>query len=153
MTERFFWGFCDDYLELVKQRAYGAVGERRRAIPPARTLGLALSTLLRLFAPHLPFVTEEVWSWWQEGSVHRAPWPDAKEFGTAAEGAATVPAVYAVAADVLGEIRKAKTSQQKSLRAEVDVAVVRDTAERLHALEQALGDVREAGRVRDAAIS
>ena len=147
VTERFFWDFCDNYLELVKQRAYGAVGERG-AGSARETLGLALSALLRLFAPHLPFVTEEVWSWWQEGSVHRTPWPDAQEFGTVTEGAHADPAIYAVAADVLGEIRKAKTSQQKSLRAEVDLAVVRDTAERLHALEPALADVRGAGRVR-----
>jgi valyl-tRNA synthetase len=147
VTERFFWNFCDNYLELVKQRAYGAAGERG-AGSARTTLGLALTALLRLFAPHLPFVTEEVWSWWQEGSVHRTPWPDAKEFGTVTEGAEADPAIYAVAADVLGEIRKAKTSQQKSLRAEVDLAVVRDTAERLHALEPALADVREAGRVR-----
>src|SRR5829696_497831 len=147
VTERFFWDFCDNYLELVKQRAYGAGGERG-AGSARKTLGFALSALLRLFAPHLPFVTEEVWSWWQDGSVHRTPWPDATEFGTATEGAEADPAIYAVAADVLGEIRKAKTSQQKSLRAEVDLAVVRDTAERLHALESALADVREAGRVR-----
>ena len=147
VTERFFWNFCDNYLELVKQRAYGAVGEPG-AGSARTTLGLALSALLRLFAPHLPFVTEEVWSWWQDGSVHRTPWPDSKEFGTVTAGAEADPAIYAVAADVLGEIRKAKTSQQKSLRAEVDLAVVRDTAERLHALEPALADVREAGRVR-----
>jgi valyl-tRNA synthetase len=106
--------------------------------------------LLRLFAPHLPFVTEEVWSWWQEGSIHRAPWPDAKEFGTTTEGAEADPAIYEVAADVLGEIRKAKTSKQKSLRAGVELAVVRDTLERLHALEPALDDVRQAGRVQGA---
>ena len=80
--------------------------------------------------------------------MHRQPWPDAREFGTIADGAEADAAIYRVAADVLGEIRKAKTSQQKSLRAEVDLAVVRDTAERLHALESALADVREAGRVR-----
>jgi valyl-tRNA synthetase len=143
VTERFFWGFCDNYLELVKQRAYGANGHAG-AESARRTLDLALSALLRLFAPHLPFVTEEVWSWWQDGSIHTAQWPDA----TALRGEAgeTDRRVYTVAAQVLGEIRKAKTQHEKSMRAEVDRAIVRDTAERLGALEAALADVCQAGR-------
>ncbi len=147
VTERFFWDFCDNYLELVKQRAYGAAGEQG-AMSARRTLELALSTLLRLFAPHLPFVTEEVWSWWQPGSIHRAPWPDPGPLHDEVGGAQADQLVYAVAAEVLGEIRKAKTTQKKSMRAEVDRAVVRDTTERLRALEAALDDVQQAGRVR-----
>jgi valyl-tRNA synthetase len=145
-TERFFWGFCDDYVELVKQRAYGeSVGSGAESA--RTTLAIALDALLRLFAPHLPFVTEEVWSWWQKGSIHRSAWPDPAPLLSETGDADRL--TYRVAADVLGEIRKAKTSSQKSLRAEVERAVVRDTPERLDALARALGDVNGAGRVRD----
>ena len=142
-TERFFWGFCDDYVELVKQRAYGD-----RATRPPRSaraaLALALSTLLRLFAPHLPFVTEEVWSWWQEGSVHRASWPDAR----GAAGADGDPAVLTRSRPTCSA-RSARRRPRPSGRCATEVDPVHrspDTPARLDALEAALDDVRDAGR-------
>ena len=142
-TEAFFWAFCDDYLELVKGRAYGAQGDAAAASARG-ALNVALSTLLRLFAPFLPFATEEIWSWWQEGSIHRASWPGAD----VPPGADAVDAaMYELAGTVLGDIRKAKTEAGTSLRAEVDTVVVRDTAERLALLAPAVADINEAGRV------
>jgi valyl-tRNA synthetase len=136
-TEPFFWSFCDDYVELVKSRAY-AGDESALA-----TLRIALSVLLRLFAPILPFVTEEVWSWWQGGSIHRDTWPTRSEL-PAAQIDGTV---FDIAGSVLAEVRKAKTAAKKSLRADVERATVSGTAEQLAALDAARGDVIEAGRI------
>jgi valyl-tRNA synthetase len=149
-TEMFFWNFCDEYLELVKGRAYGAFGDGPAASAKV-TLQVALSTLLRLFAPFLPYVTEEVWSWWQEGSVHRASWPDGERLRAASQGADRL--VYEVASTVLGEVRKAKTEVKRSLRTDVERIVVADTAVRLAALQSAIGDVKEAGRVADVELT
>ena len=143
-TERFFWGFCDDYLELVKQRAYGASGDTGAA-SAASALELALSTMLRLFAPHLPYVTEEVWSWWKEGSVHRQPWPTTTGLREAA--AATTARPYGVAADLLGEVRKAKTGAKQSLRTEVARVVVAAPESVLEVLADVEADLRAAGRI------
>jgi valyl-tRNA synthetase len=144
-AETFFWNFCDDYLELVKSRAYGGQGDEGAA-SANRALTLALSAMLRLFAPFLPFVTEEVWSWWKDGSVHRAPWPGADEL-RGPVGAGAKPLVLEVASAVLGEVRKAKTVAQVSMRADVARAVVRDTPTRLAALALAADDVRAAGGI------
>jgi valyl-tRNA synthetase len=134
VTERFFWSFCDDYIELVKERAYGGDSSARAAL---RT---ALDVLLRLFAPVLPFATEEVWSWWREGSVHRAPWPKPP----AVTGDRALSALTSVA---LGQIRKAKSDRRLSMRAEVSTVEIRGSAADLAVLEAGLPDLKAAGRV------
>ena len=141
-TESFFWHFCDDYVELVKGRAYGDGAEAASA---KAALGLALSTLHRLFAPFLPFVTEEVWSWWQDGSVHRQSWPSADELRAAAGDAE--PAVLDAVAAVLGEVRKAKTEAKVSLRAEVASVTVTAPPAMVALVQAAEADLRESGRV------
>jgi valyl-tRNA synthetase len=145
-AEEFFWWYCDFYLELVKGRRYDATPQAAASV--SRALRLSLSVFQRLFAPFLPFVSEEVWSWWQQGSVHRAPWPDAAELAAAAgAGRNGEEMALAVTADVLREVRKAKSQARRPMRAPVRRVVVRDTAERLQALELGSGDLVAAGAI------
>jgi valyl-tRNA synthetase len=145
-AEAFFWNFCDNYVELVKDRAYGEAPWDAPGTASARAaLRIALSAVIRLFAPFLPFVTEEVWSWWQDGSVHRAAWPTTGELGTLAEGAD--PGVLAVAAEVITAIRKAKSEAKLSMRTEVASVQVAGPASALRRVAQVEGDLRAAGRV------
>ena len=173
VTETFFWFFTDNYIELVKGRTYGNRGDSARDSGRA-ALCLAIETLLKLFAPHVPFVTEEIWSWWKDGSVHRAEWPsgdairaklegdedrsrekpdtvgDASPIGyTVSLGKPTVHVTtpLEIASEVLVEIRRFKSDSNLSLRAPVAKVVVRDTAERLKELQGTLLDVKDAGTV------
>jgi len=121
-AEAYAWWFCDDHVELVKSRAYGATDPAGAASAVAG-LRAALDVLLRLLAPVLPFATEEVWSWWRPGSVHRAPWPQPGPLHAAARG--TDPRLPELASWVLGEVRRAKSSAHVSVRAPVDRLRVR----------------------------
>ena len=144
-TESFFWAFCDNYVELVKSRAYGTLGEER-AGPARATLLHTLSVLLRLFAPFVPYVTEEVWSWWHEtGSIHLAVWPTSAELG-ATDGDA---GLWHAASELLGAVRKEKTAAGVSLRAPVAVVQVTAPDDRLVTLQAAADDLREAGTIAD----
>jgi valyl-tRNA synthetase len=144
VTERFFWGFTDDYLELVKPRAYGVHGPTG-AGSAVLALRLALDVMLRLFAPFLPYVSEEVWSWWREGSVHRTAWPSVGDLSVS-DGTDTT--IYTVAADVLGAVRKEKALAKVSLKVPAESVTVCDTPERLAMLRLVEGDLREAGNIR-----
>jgi len=141
LVESFFWRFCDDYIELVKGRAYG---DGPGALSAKTALTLAQSTMLRLFAPVLPFVTEEVWSWWREGSVHRASWPARTDLGVLDDAD---PSVLDAVGSVLMEIRKAKSTQRVSQRNPVAQLIVADAAGPLAALRAAQDDLRRAGHV------
>jgi len=141
LTETFFWTFCDDYLELVKDRAYG---EGAGADSARAALGIALDTLLRLFAPVIPFATEEVWSWWREGSVHRAPWPVAEPLRAAAGD--TDASIVGAAGAALAALRKVKSEAKVSMKTEILRATLEVPAALVGNVEIALDDVRAAGR-------
>lgn len=144
-AESFFWSFTDDHVELVKERAYGGQGEAAATSAKA-ALAIALDVQLRLFAPFLPFVTEEVWSWWQEDSVHQQQWPSADELDLVAAGAD--PQVVADVAVALSAVRKAKSEAKASMKADVTQAVVSGPEQALARIDLAAADLAAAGRIR-----
>jgi valyl-tRNA synthetase len=139
-TETFFWSFCDDYLELVKERAYTGSPEEKASAQAA--LSLALDTQLRLFAPFLPFVTEEVWRWTNDSSIHLAAWPTADELATDGD-----PALLADVAAALIAIRGAKSTAKVSMKAEVARAAFSGPAATIARLRQIEPDLRAVGRL------
>jgi valyl-tRNA synthetase len=147
LTESFFWTFCDDYVELVKERAYGERGETEQASAKA-ALAVTLDALLRLFAPFLPFVTEEVWSWWREGSVHRQPWPTLGEVAVDQGEARLLPLI----GDALSQVRKAKSEAQVSMRADVTRAAIAAPSDITDLIALAADDLRSAGRIAELTV-
>jgi len=144
VTEGFFWTFCDDYLELVKERAYGGHGEQGAASARA-SLRIALDVLLRLLAPFLPYATEEVWSWWHDGSIHRAAWPVPDDLKTIA--AQADPAMLGAVGAALAGVRRVKSEAKVGMRADVKSAVLTGPPALLARIGLAAGDLSAAGRI------
>jgi valyl-tRNA synthetase len=145
-VERFFWGFCDDYLELVKSRRYGDFTPEAAASANSAML-VALSTMLRLFAPYLPFVTEEVWSWWRPGSIHSAPWPTPEEVVDTVGGAdAGAVQVFEQTQGALAEVRRVKAVGKKATKAVIARAVL---PARFEPLVPAARDFQAATHIRE----
>lgn len=140
VTESFFWTFCDDYLELVKERAYDTGRSGQRSAVAA--LRHALRVLLRLFAPFLPFATEEVWSWWNSESIHRSPWPEPDNDPEAED-----PGLLDVAGSALAKIRGAKTGAKVSQKTRVESLTLISPLAHSEQLRKIVPDVKAAGRI------
>ena len=149
LTEQFFWGrFTDTYVEMVKARAKGETDPAGRA-SAVGALRLGLSTLLRLFAPFLPYITEEVWSWSFAGqlaqpTIHRAPWPTTTELDAAGAGDG---AVFDTAVALLEVIHRSKGTAGASVGRHVSVLRVAANVETLRRLAPSKDDVFAAARV------
>ena len=140
-AETFFWSFCDDYLELVKERAYGSQGPEAQASAQS-ALAIALDVQLRLFAPFLPFVTEETWSWTHGSSIHRSPWPTAGELAIDGDRQ-----LLADVASVLIMIRGAKSNAKVSMKTPVRKAVFLGDHAALERLKAIEADLRAVGHI------
>ena len=151
-AETLFWFFCDNYLELVKSRRYGDMGAAAAGSANSALL-TALSALLRVFAPYLPFVTEEVWSWWRSGSIHAAAWPVPEELFDAANGEDdTAARTLELAAGVLGAIRRKKSEEQRPLKTAVTKAIVRLPDADRALLAGCEADVRASGLIQELVV-
>lgn len=142
LAEQFFWGFTDNYLELVKDRAYSAEGASAAA-----ALRRALHVMLRLFAPFLPYATEEVWSWWQSGSIHAQTWPKVEEFS---DLDVEHDGLLEIASQALFGVRKAKSDAKVSMKAEVLSATLKTP--NVAAVRLLEADLKAVGRIAELTV-
>ena len=142
VTEKFFWVFCDDYLELVKDRVYGSQGESETKSAQI-ALGYAIENFLKLFAPFMPFVTEEVWSWWKSGSIHQSPWPGLMQLPAANRE------VLLAVSEILTLVRKIKSDAQVSMKTEIAALTIAGPQTLIVSARLAEVDLQTAARARE----
>jgi len=150
-TETFFWTFCDDYLELVKERAYRDSAEAAYKASAVLALHAAVDVLLRLLAPFLPFATEEVWSWCHAESIHLAAWPTSVSSAFAQDVAPQLPQhenLLAIAGHALVGIRRAKTDAKVSQKTPVTSVTIQGPADVMAQVRLVAADLTGAGHIR-----
>jgi valyl-tRNA synthetase len=145
LTESFFWNFTDDYLELVKERAYGQNTDPVGQASAVSALRIALLAITKLLAPFIPFATEEAWSWWQEGSVHRSVWPVSDDL-SASSGNQNAK-LLTLASQALIGIRKAKSDEKLSMKAEISSLTIEASEADIESLKHIDSDLKSVGKI------
>jgi len=145
LTESFFWNFTDDYLELVKERAYGQNTDPVGQASAVSALRIALLAITKLLAPFIPFATEEAWSWWQEGSVHRSVWPVSDDL-SASSGNQNAK-LLTLASQALIGIRKAKSDEKLSMKAEISSLTIEASEADIEWLKHIESDLKSVGKI------
>ncbi len=145
VTETFFWAFCDDYIELVKERAYNTEGNwsDAEAASARATLALGVDAFVRLLAPFLPFSAAEAWSWYREDSVHLAPWPIAGDYRRDEAGTEVLEATSAA----LIQLRRMKSEAKVSPRTPYLHITLTGPSHQVELLGSVEADLRAANRI------
>ena len=145
LTESFFWNFTDDYLELVKERAYGQNTDPAGQASAVSALRIALLAITKLLAPFIPFATEEAWSWWQEGSVHRSVWPISDDLSAISGNQSA--SLMTLASQALIGIRKAKSDEKLSMKAEITTLTIEASEQEIESLKHIESDLKSVGKI------
>ena len=145
LTESFFWNFTDDYLELVKERAYGQNTDPAGQASAVSALRIALLAITKLLAPFIPFATEEAWSWWQEGSVHRSVWPISDDLSAISGNQSA--SLMTLASQALIGIRKAKSDEKLSMKAEITSLTIEASEQEIDSLKHIESDLKSVGKI------
>ncbi|MCY4512865.1 MAG: valine--tRNA ligase [Bdellovibrionales bacterium] len=168
LAEKTFWSFCDNYIELVKARAYQLKGESG-GISGAMSLDCSLYLFLKMFAPFLPYITEEVWSWRykeESFSIHSSPWEkgsvfiknlflsevslktsDAKEMEEMTQG---FEEFLSEVFYILEQVRNQKASLRKSLSAPVKELTLKGNEQQIKWFQLCKEDLLRAGHIQNA---
>ncbi len=148
-TDEFFWHvFCANYLELVKKRVYNGTQEEKDSA--FFTLYRSLLTLIKLFAPIVPFVTEDVYQKHfrkneKSKSVHISEWPetiDVKKKKTDDE-------VFEILIGVIEKIRQGKSNSKKAMNSEIVLMIERKDKDKLKDLLDDLKSVANAREIKE----
>ena len=118
-TDLLFWQVCDDYLEIVKDRLYNPESRGEDARRSAQyTLQRLLRSILKMYAPILPFITEEVFSWKfaeeeKVKSIHNSAWPEAEKYDE------EIIKTGEEAVSIIHEARRFKAKNEMSMKKEL----------------------------------
>ncbi len=128
-TENFFWhDFCDNYLEIIKNRVYNKKKGRESA---QYVLYQSLLTILKLMAPITPFITEEIYQdffrkFEKEKSIHLTEWP---KFERKPDKEAEK--IGSLFIEILQKVRKVKADKKVSLKKEIILHLGKNELKRL----------------------
>ena len=143
-VEKFFWqSFCDNYMEIVKNRIYNSTGDKK--LSAQYTLYYSLLTILKLIAPIMPFVTEEVYQEFfkkneKAKSIHISSWPEFKKENVSDE----LDVFY----EILTKIRQEKSKAQKSMKAEITITLEKEKEDKIKEMIEDLKSVVSAKEIK-----